>query len=287
MEPSGAQTKWQQRLTDDFVIYHAEAEQVYARELATALQLNIESLSRELNLPLRERVIVYFVSSQKDFDRLTGNAIPHWGEGIADPVRNLIVLKSPSMTDNHARFQKLIRHELVHILIGQAVSRPQELPKWFNEGMALIYSGDAEFAYGQTLSRAMLTDELIPLNEIEYVLKFQQAKARLAYEQSYAFTYFLIEKYGEYRLLDLLSLLQKDISFDQAFISVYAVHPFDLELQWFEYLHDKYRWRFLQDFDTFLWIMIPVLFIIAFVAIKLRNRKTVRRWESEDLFHET
>jgi hypothetical protein len=172
----------------------------------------------------------------------------------------------------------------VHVLIGQNVHRPQDLPKWFNEGMALIYAGDAEFSRGETLSRAMLTNELIPLNEIDYVLQFQQAKARLAYEQSYAFTFFLIDTFDEYRLLDLLKDLQAGSSFEQAFVSVYGSPLFELELQWFEYLQDRYRWRFLQNFDTLLWIFIPVLFILAFIAIKLRNRRTVKRWDQEDIF---
>jgi hypothetical protein len=278
------QTLWRVLETPPFQIRYAASEQIYAEELATLLQVNYESLSAQLHLALTEPVTVYFVSSQDDFDNLTGNAIPHWGEGIADPMRNLIVLKSPGMTDNHSRFPKLIRHELVHILIGQSVPEPQTLPKWFNEGMALIYARDAEFARGTAISRALLTDEMIPLDEIEHVLKFQQVKARLAYEQSYAFTAFLIEEYGERKLLDLLKRVMTGISFEQVFTDVYGMDQFDMELLWFEYLQKKYRWRFLEEFETFLWILMPVLVILAVIIMRVRNRKTMQRWENEDRY---
>ena len=56
----------------------------------------------------------------------------------------------------------------------------------------------------------------------------------------------------------------------------------DFEYEWFQYIKKKYRFHFLLDFDNYLWVIILLLFVIGFILIRRRNRRTIRRWEYED-----
>ncbi|MFQ5633413.1 MAG: peptidase MA family metallohydrolase, partial [bacterium] len=187
-----------------------------------------------------------------------------------------------SLTEGYAAFPKLVRHELVHILIGQAIDSPRRPPRWFSEGIAILLSNDDEFEGGRAISKALISDSIIPLDEIDNVLKFHQAKARLAYEESYSFLLFLEEKYGVDGLLKLVRSLDANTSLERAFTKIFAADLFDLEIEWYEFLGKKYRWRFLLDFEIFLWIFILFLFIFAFIGIRFRNRKIIKKWDKEE-----
>jgi len=265
-----------------FRIYYAESDRVHARDLSIILQNAYPELVDKLGFELSKPVNIFLAHSVESFENLTGNIVPHWGEGVADPTQSLIVVKSPSVSKNIERFPKLIRHELVHILMGQTLDYPQTIPRWFTEGIAIYFSGDEEFTGGEAISKALLTDSIIPLDEIDNVLKFQSAKARLAYEESYSFTMFLEKQLGDGTLVKLVRELRTGKSFEQAFSDLFRVDLFDIELQWYDFIEDKYRWRFLLDFETFLWIFILFLFILGFVMIRLRNRRILKRWEQEE-----
>ena len=154
------------------------------------------------------------------------------------------------------------------------------MPKWFNEGIAIYFSYDEYFADGDAISKALFSDSIISLDEIDDVLNFQHAKANLAYEESYSFTLYLVETFGMEKMIELLSALSRSPSFEESFRHVFAVDLYDVEIAWYESIKKKYRWNFLLNFETFLWIFIPLLFILCFVAVKIRNRKTLKKWEN-------
>lgn len=280
-----AQPKWHTTTSPPFRIYYTDRDNFYVQELRSLFQLSYGELSAKLNLRLTQNIDVFLCASERDFARMTGNFVPHWGEGIAIPTRNTIVLKSPNLTNNYDRQKQLVLHELIHVLIGHWSRVP--LPRWFNEGVAMYFAHDREFAKGEALSKAMLSDSVIPLDEIDDVLRFQKAKARLAYEESFLFIEFIAERFGDAELIQFIQALGESESFDATFKQVFGLDVFDLELDWLEFIKKKYRWRFFADFETFLWFFILAVFILVFVAIKLRNRKTIRRWEQEDRFAST
>ncbi len=265
-----------------FVFYYRNGDLGSAEQLASMFRAADSDLTNKSGLKLARPVSVFLAPSQDIFDQLTNHAIPHWGEGVADPVRSVIILKSLSVSSQPERLSRLVRHELTHVLVGQAVKRPEALPKWFNEGMAIHLSADEQFTGGQAISKAIIGDSLIPLDEIDEVLEFHQAKAALAYEESYSFILYLGERFGFHSVVQLIPALNASDTFEQAFKENYDVDLFETELQWYEYVRKKYRWRFLQDVEVYLWIFILVLFIAVVLAIRWRNRRTLRRWDLEE-----
>jgi len=274
------QPGWQTIDDVHFRIHAAPQDAFYAKELFGLFQLSYHQLSDKLSIELQHVINIYLCATEDCFVRLTGNLVPHWGEGIANPARSLIVLKSPTLTDNYDRQKQLVMHELAHILVGQWSQRP--LPRWFNEGIAMHLANDREYAGGEALSKALVTDSVIPLDEIETVLQFEQTKARLAYEESYLFVQFLIDEFGEDGVIKLIYALNSGGSFESIFAQQFEMALFEAELMWYDLIKKKYRWRFLMDFDTYLWIFILMVFILVIVSIKIRNRRIIRKWAEED-----
>ena len=59
------------------------------------------------------------------------------------------------------------------------------IPRWFHEGMAMALSGEIDSDAPVTLSKAVLSRKLLPLDSIKYVNRFKRDKAHLAYCQSH------------------------------------------------------------------------------------------------------
>jgi hypothetical protein len=279
---SASQTNWYTLESSLFRIYYSQEDEKRAEELSTLLDKAYADLASKIGLEIDTTVSVFLSPTDEIFDQLTGKLIPDWGEGIADPVRNLIVLRSPKLSQNQIRFPKLVKHELIHILVGQSLQHPDAIPRWFNEGIAIYFSHEEGFSVGQAISKALISNSIIPLDEIDDVLKFQQAKARLAYEESYSAVLFLEEEFGYDDLIRLIRELRTGKSFDEAFLDIFGVEFFAFEWDWNQAIEKKYRWRFLFDFETYLWILILFLFILVIVAIRIRNRKILRKWEKEE-----
>lgn len=277
-----SQLNWFTLESSLFQIYYAENARKNAEELSTILENGYADLAPKIGVKLAKKVRIFLCPTEDIFNELTGQLIPHWGEGITDPVRGLIILKSPTLSKNHIGFPKLVLHELTHILVGQSVHYPKVIPRWFNEGVAIYFSNDKEFSSGKAISKALISNSLVQLDEIDDVLSFQKEKAQLAYEESYSAILFLEEKYGYEGIIKLIQAFKKSINFNQAFLDVFGMDFIDFEWEWDQYVQKKYRWRFLLDFEIYLWILILFLFILVIITIRYRNRKILKRWEQEE-----
>ncbi len=267
--------------SERFKIYYTAADRSRAAALPAIFENEYAELSAKLGLQLDIPVQILLAPTPEKFNEFTGHLIPDWGEGVADAARGLIILKtlSPSSRD---RLLKSVRHELTHILVGRGVAQPETLPRWFNEGLAIYFSYDEEFAGGAAISKALISNSVVPLNEIEDVLKFQTEKARLAYEESFSAILYFEEEFGFEGIAAILAELKAGKAFDDAFEEYTGFPAAEFELDWLRFIEQKYRWRFLLDFETYLWIFILLLFVLVFLGIKWRNRRTLKRWEDEE-----
>lgn len=282
LSAAAADEAWETRTSQPFRIHYLHTDERTAENLEKLLQRSYSELSLHLETTLSRPVDVFIAPSNRAFARLTGERIPHWGEGVADPGRSVIVLKSPHISSNYETFPSLVRHELIHIMVGQAMPDLRRLPRWFSEGIAIYFSNDPNFSSGEAISKALVTDSIIPLDEIDEVLTFQTEKARLAYEESFSAVAFLERQYGYEGLLTVLRGLRQGHTMAEVFADFLGVEFIDFEWQWYNYLEDEYRWRFLLQIETYIWVGILGLFLLAGAAIRLRNRRTMKRWEEEE-----
>ncbi len=277
-----SQINWSRVESSIFNIYFTRSDKNIVGKFSALIEAEYEILTAQINVKFTKTVHIFLSPSEQVFHELTGNFIPDWGEGVADAAQSLIVLKSPNFSKNPARFAKVVRHELIHVLVGQSLDPSQNIPKWFSEGVAIYFSYDEYFSGGKAISKALFSHSIIPLDEIDELLNFQSAQASLAYEQSYSVILYLEDKYGFASIVQIVQELKQGKTFKQTVLDVYGEDLYDIEYNWYAYIEKKYRWRFLLDFETFLWIFILLLFIFVFVAIRIRNRRTVKRWEDED-----
>ena len=269
--------KWHQIKSKPFIIHYLNNDVTYSDIVLKTLKNFYPRLSSEIGYQEKSTIMVFLCNSDKAYNLIVGKNFPKWSEGVAQPANKLIIIKSG------VNSSKIIVHELTHILLHSAVnSKP--IPRWFDEGLAVFYSDEQEFASSSLISKALITNSIIPLSDIDDVLTFHTSKAQLAYQESYLAVLFLIEEFGLDGIKRVVTALAEKENEDQALIAAIGIDLWDFETAWIKYLKRKYRWHFLVEFDTYLWLFILLLFLAGFMLMRRRNKKTMQRWEEEDRY---
>jgi len=129
--------------------------------------------------------------------------------------------------------KRALVHELTHLVVHQATFSPYgQLPLWLDEGLAMYNEGELDPQYRARLEEAVQEDELISVRSLCSPFSAEREKALLSYAQSYSLVEYLLDNYGQYRMLDLLTLLKEGATYDEALTEVYGFDIEGLDTNW-------------------------------------------------------
>lgn len=261
------------------VFFRSEDAGTY-RILWSSLRTGVGRLETALGIPLKDTVTFVITPTRQEWRRITGG-IPDWAQGISNPHHRITILKSPRYGDPLRPFHVTAIHELVHLLLRSG--HPDAfIPRWFDEGLAQILSGESLRLRTGLISQAVLSRRVHNFYQIERVMSMRASEAHLAYAESITAVDLLIKTYGWDGVRNYIAALRSGLDPDQAFIRAFGIHLGEFEGQWFEYLHNTYRFSFFHSWQFFLGIIfLPLLALAGFFAW-YRRRKILRRWEEEE-----
>ena len=229
-----------------------------------------------------DTIIYILVDSEDQFRRYIGFNSPSWANGMTLFPKGIVVIKTPDLTYSTLRsFRRTIVHELVHIIQGQQV--PLNLtPVWFNEGLAVYLSEEYNLRSKIVLSRAITKKKLIPLDKLSDILNFSNLKAELAYDESTSVIEYLIQVYGFGIIREIFDNMRSGRSFENSIKITTGIDYSNFSYFWEQYISKTYRWVFLLDIQYILWLIMPLLLILAYLSIRYRNRETTKIWEDQE-----
>lgn len=234
-------------------------------------------------LNIAEQTNIIIAASPAEFREYGTARLPEWSAAAYILLENLILVKSPTWAGSLPQLERDFLHELSHLYFHQKFL-DRYLPLWYNEGLAEYLSGRRlEMADEIKLSTAVFSGKTIPLERIDSLLYFPRAKAELAYLQSFSAVLLLQEMlrrqglaWGEFheRVLQAgwQAALQQSTGMDE----------FAFEEAWLRALKKNYRWLFLLNLDTLLWLILGIVFILAIYLIHRRNKKRLHHWAEQE-----
>jgi hypothetical protein len=228
---------WQLYHSDSLEINWVEGDQAFARDLAEAGETALDSLFEITGVELEEVVRVYIYPSSEEMQTATLFA-PDWSGGLAfAEYRTVLAGVSP---DDLTWGREVVAHELTHVLIGvYAFSCVSVLPIWLNEGLAMYAetsvgsSHDAEYNH---LYEAVDSNTLLTVREVSSIFSNDPDLARQAYAQSLSLVQYLIDEYGQEKMLAFLDAFRDGFSQDQALSQVYGLDQDSLNDAWREWI---------------------------------------------------
>ncbi|MBD3401706.1 hypothetical protein GF420_02335 [candidate division GN15 bacterium] len=255
-------------------------------------------LIRLIRDSLDYRPDIHVVGEPWEFERLLGGAFPDWGAAAANPVRQLIVIKSPDRFNVNKSLPELLAHEYAHLALHDRTGFNSP-PRWFDEGLAMLVSTEWGWSENLTMSKAAVFGNFIPLEEIRLLNRFKAPKASVAYAQSYMTVKYLFDEYGVDAVNIFLDRIREAPAvsghrlpgqptvLDSALIAATGSDLAGFEQEVRVYLTQRFNLASLLVDTMFLWVLLAVVIIIGGILAIKRRRDYYRKWEEEEQLHST
>ena len=185
-----------------------------------------------------DRAKIYIYLDKDSYLKATDQ--PSWSGGCAD-YRNKKLWTYP-----HAAgfFDSILPHELAHIIFREFVGFGNDIPLWFEEGIASYTEGSKRFAAKTIVKDLISKNKLLTLEQLSNVNKphdLDKDTAEAFYAQAVSIAYFLINNFKKDRFVTLCRRLKEGKSLDSALDKTY--YEFDgisgLYKKWLQYINAR------------------------------------------------
>ncbi len=206
-----------------------------ATDAVSGIQRGLTALDEDFGLEIQRptRLVLY-----ADGDRMRadmGRGTRPWVGGVAAARFNLIVLYASEFEWGRTTLPSTIAHELTHIAIEHTVGEPaRPIPTWLHEGVATVVESSVgeRFSYEDIVASAFEADRLISLRGLTGSFPVHSGGALLAYAQSNSFVKFIIHRWGESAITEILDAYRQGASQDRALRRAVGLGLNALEAEW-------------------------------------------------------
>jgi len=243
------------------------------------------ALVRELGLPAPERLTVKLFAAQAAYDRFLGGRVHPHSLGVALPHARVIAINtSAAAMPTRWDFRATVKHELLHLAVGRLQQETrQAVPLWFNEGLAVWFSGQNILQLPRVLPRAAAAGAVFSLAQLAAAFPTNMADLSLAYEQSESAVGYLAKEHGAGALKELFDRMRRGANFEAALCGVTGQTLPEFEAAWRKSLRSRFAgWRALLYSGLSLFTLLAIGTIIAYAVMRMRARRRLRRWAKED-----
>lgn len=226
-----------------FTVEYSDPDESVIPQIAEALKVAGPAIGRwgDLRSPVRVEVLPSHEALEKAADRDGYDWLRAWAR------YDEVLIQSPRawgfIGPTQAELNELLTHELTHCMMYQQSSDRQGwlrkgFPLWFREGMASYTAGQGyRWPTLEELARFLETHpKEDPIRDPE---PLYQGESDIVYSAAHhAFSY-LVSRYGEPGLLQILHAMQPGASFGEAFKQVTGISPDDFTAQFKQYLEER------------------------------------------------
>jgi hypothetical protein len=202
----------------------------FARELMDTCEEGLARLTQDIGTYPEKPIKIYVYEST---NHLKGAMVfsQEWTGGVAFTDFGIIAISIPPSQLDWGK--RALVHELTHLVVHQATFSPYgQLPLWLDEGLATGSEGELDSDLRSSLNTAILEGTLISVRSLCSPFSAYTDKARLSYAESYSLVEYLLDNYGQDKMLDLLTILKQGSTYDEALTEVYGFDINGLDAAW-------------------------------------------------------
>lgn len=264
-------------------VYHPSIRERVQPLIADAAAVRTQ-LTEYLGQPVLSEVRVSVARTPGEMATLAPPNAPYpdYAAGVAYPEIGLVLLTvKPVHPNSQHDLSEVFRHELAHVALEDAVAgRP--VPRWFNEGFAVLASGETSYVRLQTLWTATVSDSLLTLPQMERSFPADENQANIAYAQAADIVRFLIRHEEQHRFRGLVSRMRDGETMDSALLNSYGEDAAALESEWREEVAKRYTFWPVLFSGTVIWAGTLGLFVLGWRKKRRKAAATLARWEREE-----
>jgi hypothetical protein len=240
-----------------------------------------DELVRASGEAILDTIRVVYVGRHQSFDSVVGARFPDWGVAAAVAERHLIAVRSPLEYPLGRSLRETLRHELAHLHLDMLCGLHQ-LPRWMHEGYAQQFAHEWVFGDDFLIQRAVLTNSLIDLRDIDGVNSFAGTRAQLAYSESYQAMSYFLATYGWDGLLIYCRTVRAGGNWDDAFRASIGADYAAFQSEFRALMRSRYNWVAFFGDTALFWVGLAAVFVILYMVKRRRSAKRRAEWEREE-----
>lgn len=257
----------------------AEAKDTTAASIfIIQLDKDIQSFQKSVGYYLDITINIVVAPNSKVYDSWIQkhSAILEHSSGFYNRRNKTIFLKNPKYLKNVSNIRKLLLHEYIHHFVGSFWKDP---PLWFNEGMAVFFSGDMGIERELNFAKNYIIGNSLPLEQMKKTYPVNMIEWESFYAKSGLAVKYLYTKKRKsfYRLWDKAGSTG---NFDKAFLNSFFMTTRTFSDQFEDYSKTHFKVEILMASTGLIWGVLPLILIIGVIRKKIKNKKTVENWEN-------
>ncbi|MDZ4858749.1 MAG: hypothetical protein SGI88_07175 [Candidatus Hydrogenedentes bacterium] len=268
-----------------YEVYHEPQDAALAESTLQTLIASQTQFEDEFpNTP--QRITVHLCASYDEFAVYAGHLATQSIVGVAKLNEDVIAIKTPGIAPQGADYTGTLRHELVHILLHHNVNT-DNVPRWLNEGIAMVLSGENRWASRATVASMYLNGRTLSYRELEasFLEPGQEMEFGEAYAQAYSMTQYLMRELGEGAFWPFVRSLNSR-SFGEAVEAELGQIPHDFAVSWNSSLGwSAIAYSVVSGLSAFQ--IMAILTIWAYLRRRRHALTKLKQWESEEADDET
>ena len=238
---------------------------------------DIDTFQRKIGQYPELKIKIIMASDKTEYHEIIGRSSPiiEFSQAVYIPSRATILLQNPRDMKNFSRLREIILHEYIHHFVHAQIKNP---PLWFNEGMAVYYSGGLTYRRELNFIKNYLLGNSQSLNQ----MRRRYPQNRIEWESFYANSalavkYLATEK--AQRFQKFWQNLQTEREFSAAFIRSFYFTPSEFSYFFEQYSQDNFRLGLLLSSSGLIWALLPLIFLLALLRRSIKNRRIRKRWQ--------
>ncbi len=225
--------EWQELGEAPIQVFWYQGDRTFAQSILDTAHEGLNQLRHNLLLDAPDQLDIYVYHDTSTLLQALNPAGPGWISGHADPDLGVILVSISEGTGQRQDIEQRIPHELAHIALYQAAGPGyNNIPTWFNEGLASLVEIHPNQDYQVLLDHAIETDSLLPIQSLCSGFPRDASNALLAYAQAASFTRFIYEGYGATKIDELIDTYANGISCENGVKTVLGQSLTQLENRW-------------------------------------------------------
>jgi Peptidase MA superfamily len=192
----------------------------------------LQHIQKNLGTGLTQPVNLWIYGEALDFHNALPPQAHEWVGGIAFPALNQASIVVYDVND-----ETLVRdmpHELTHLVFHQISGTNNNVPLWFDEGLAVYNQFYHEMEMTRRFKQALSFHTLIHLNDIAFEFPADASKAYLAYGESWKLVDYMYSKFGSSKMIHLIQDLRNPgINWNDDLNKNIGMDQEHLENQWY------------------------------------------------------
>jgi Peptidase MA superfamily len=224
---------WHSLTGGQVTVYYYSGNDDFGRDLLDTAQRTITKLTQRFGVAGNDPVHIVVYGSTRDFATSLPPNSAEWIGGQAHPDLGLIVTGIQPGGGAASEIRRVLPHEVSHLLLYQATKNPYGGPShWLDEGLAVYNQETVDTSLKPLLNQAVKNGALLPVRALNSNFPLDPNEARLSYAESVSLVEFIVAKYGDAKLGELLRSFKDELSADEALQRTIGVDTDGLDAAW-------------------------------------------------------